>query len=154
MTSPTQPVCRAVRLVHIMQMLDSRPYTVDELAAICGVGRRAIKRDLRAIASLPPMPVITVTENLYEMARQQKERRAKSRRWLVLRLEILERDGYTCCYCGAAATDVDHIVPRSKGGEDKSANLCAACGACNSAKRDRPAEWLFNRLAAAKAPIP
>ena len=37
--TPTQPVCRAARLIYIMQLLDSRPYTVDDLADLCQVTR-------------------------------------------------------------------------------------------------------------------
>ena len=51
--TPTQPVCRAVRLVHIMQLLDSRPYTVDDLAELCGVSRRTIYDDLAALQDEP-----------------------------------------------------------------------------------------------------
>lgn len=36
----------------------------------------------------------------------------KSRRWQVLRHQILERDGWTCaCGCGQRALEVDHIQP-------------------------------------------
>ena len=43
-----------------------------------------------------------------------------------------------CSYCGESATSVDHIQPRSAGGAHDWDNLTAACGPCNSAKRDKP----------------
>ena len=51
--TPTQPVCRAVRLVYIMQLLDSAPYTVDDLAERCGVTRRVIFSDLAVLQDDP-----------------------------------------------------------------------------------------------------
>ncbi|HET8909757.1 MAG TPA: HNH endonuclease [Ktedonobacterales bacterium] len=60
-----------------------------------------------------------------------------------LRPVVLAHDGCTCQYCGA--TDdltLDHIIPRSRGGNSRLANLRTACHACNSAKGARtPGEW-------------
>jgi hypothetical protein len=56
-----------------------------------------------------------------------------------LRFKILERDGFTCRYCGRkgveAALQVDHVVPVSAGGTDDEDNLVAACTDCNLGKR-------------------
>jgi len=55
------------------------------------------------------------------------------------RFEILHRDGFRCRYCGAtpdigAVLQVDHIVPKSKGGTAEKSNLITACSACNIGK--------------------
>ena len=40
---------------------------------------------------------------------------------------------------------IDHIVPKSKGGSDRVSNLCIACGPCNQKKGNRPlSEFLKN----------
>lgn len=39
-----------------------------------------------------------------------------------------------CIYCGAKAEEIDHIVPRSKGGSNSTYNLTPACRACNEKK--------------------
>ncbi len=57
--------------------------------------------------------------------------------WKKLRLQVLRRDAYTCTYCGDVANQVDHVWPRSKGGEDTLDNCVAACERCNYAKRDK-----------------
>ena len=57
--------------------------------------------------------------------------------WKKLRLQVLRRDAYTCTYCGDIADQVDHVWPKSKGGEDTLDNCVAACAKCNSAKRDK-----------------
>lgn len=54
------------------------------------------------------------------------------------RFEILRRDNHACRYCGAKAPfvqlQVDHVIPRSRGGSDETWNLTAACTPCNQAK--------------------
>ena len=58
--------------------------------------------------------------------------------WYKLRWQILERDKYTCQYCGQSAPDikleVDHKVPLVDGGTDDPDNLVASCWACNRGK--------------------
>jgi hypothetical protein len=58
-----------------------------------------------------------------------------------LRFRVLQRDEFTCRYCGAKAPDVllevDHVVPKSKGGTNSFDNFVTACQPCNRGKRDR-----------------
>lgn len=58
-------------------------------------------------------------------------------KWAAIRVHILERDEYVCGYCGKKARTVDHIVPRSKGGDEHPDNLVAACKNCNNVKSNR-----------------
>ncbi len=53
------------------------------------------------------------------------------------RRAVFARDGHRCQYCGAAAENIDHVIPRSKGGTHAWDNVVAACRPCNSRKRDR-----------------
>lgn len=53
------------------------------------------------------------------------------------RRAVFARDGYRCQYCGAAAENIDHVVPRSRGGPHTWENVVAACRPCNTAKEDR-----------------
>lgn len=59
------------------------------------------------------------------------------RRVAVSRRAVMARDGHRCQYCGAHADSIDHVVPRSKGGEHTWDNVVAACRPCNVRKRDR-----------------
>lgn len=45
---------------------------------------------------------------------------------------IFERDVYICCYCGADARSIDHIIPVDKGGTNHALNLVACCRRCNN----------------------
>jgi len=57
------------------------------------------------------------------------------------RMYILQRDHYTCAYCGALNSfEVDHIFPKSRGGSDHESNLTTSCKHCNSSKKDRTVE--------------
>lgn len=53
---------------------------------------------------------------------------------------VLHRDEFTCRYCGARPgselLEVDHLVPRSRGGLDSVDNLVSACRTCNGRKSD------------------
>lgn len=66
---------------------------------------------------------------------------------------VLQRDGYKCAYCGATpdtvrngnklgrgAFNVDHIVPRSKGGPTNWTNTICSCIACNLKKDNKTLE--------------
>jgi 5-methylcytosine-specific restriction endonuclease McrA len=55
----------------------------------------------------------------------------------VTRRGVLRRDGHRCAYCGKAATTIDHVQPRSRGGVDSWENLVACCLRCNNVKGDR-----------------
>ncbi len=54
--------------------------------------------------------------------------------WRKLRSMIIKRDG--CCQmCGTEERlSVDHIVPRTLGGDDNPSNLQVLCSSCNSSK--------------------
>src|SRR5262245_59791237 len=66
------------------------------------------------------------------------------------RRNVAKRDHYTCQYCGAqpGAEDVtiDHVVPRSQGGQSSWTNCVAACVPCNARKADRTPEQAGMRL--------
>lgn len=61
------------------------------------------------------------------------------------RLAIYLRDGMACCYCGAtvetgAILSLDHITPRSLGGDNSHSNLVTSCKKCNSSRGNRSIE--------------
>ena len=58
-----------------------------------------------------------------------------------LRYQILKRDSFKCCACGASPAKeasvelhIDHIVPWSKGGKTEIDNLQTLCSKCNLGK--------------------
>jgi 5-methylcytosine-specific restriction endonuclease McrA len=80
-----------------------------------------------------------------------------------LREYLLEKWKRTCAYCGKrdVPLQVEHIVPRAKGGSNRVSNLCLACEQCNRAKgtkdikdflKAKP-DLLRKILATTKAPL-
>jgi 5-methylcytosine-specific restriction endonuclease McrA len=53
------------------------------------------------------------------------------------RKAVFLRDGHKCQYCGRTAENVDHVVPRSRGGKHTWDNVVAACRRCNGRKENR-----------------
>lgn len=49
---------------------------------------------------------------------------------------LLAKWGWRCAYCGATGVplQVEHVVPRARGGSDRVSNLALACAVCNQAK--------------------
>ena len=57
----------------------------------------------------------------------------------ISRRALFARDGWRCVYCGDGSSrlTLDHVVPRSRGGESVWENVVTACGPCNLRKGDR-----------------
>ncbi|ADC61994.1 RNA-guided endonuclease IscB [Allochromatium vinosum] len=76
---------------------------------------------------------------------------------------LLETWHRTCAYCGATNVplEIEHIVPRARGGSDRVSNLTLACRPCNQRKGNRSIEDFLKRQPAllhriqaqAKAPL-
>jgi 5-methylcytosine-specific restriction endonuclease McrA len=60
------------------------------------------------------------------------------------RENIFNRDGKRCAYCGSAwpkvVLELEHVLPRCRGGKSTWENLVAACHACNQKKGDKTPE--------------
>jgi 5-methylcytosine-specific restriction endonuclease McrA len=87
----------------------------------------------------------------------------------ITRKAVLARDGWTCQYCGTDkhSLTVDHVIPRSRGGESVWENIVASCAPCNRRKGNRlpqeirmhpkrrprpPGPTVFIRIAAPRTP--
>ena len=76
---------------------------------------------------------------------------------------LLEKWGRECAYCGKknVPLQVEHIVPKARGGSDRVSNLTLACECCNQKKGSKPVEEFLKKKpevlkkikAAAKQPL-
>jgi hypothetical protein len=59
--------------------------------------------------------------------------------WKIIKARILERDDYTCAYCGKRGVKLepDHVIAVSRGGSHLDENLVAACVPCNRSKSNK-----------------
>jgi 5-methylcytosine-specific restriction endonuclease McrA len=88
----------------------------------------------------------------------------------ITRKAVLARDAWTCQYCGRQSTGltVDHVIPRSRGGESVWENIVASCAPCNRKKGNLtprearmhpqqhprpPGPTVFIRLASPRIPL-
>jgi 5-methylcytosine-specific restriction endonuclease McrA len=88
----------------------------------------------------------------------------------ITRKAVLARDAWTCQYCGRQANGltVDHVIPRSRGGQSVWENIVASCAPCNRRKGNRtphearmhpanapkpPGPTVFIRIAAPRVPV-
>ena len=95
-------------------------------------------RVLRSARAEFPVPSV-IRRRIYINIRRRRE--ASS----MKRLRIYTRDKFRCQYCGekkkAGELTLDHILPRSRGGDNSPVNVVTACLACNNRKGARtPAE--------------
>lgn len=76
----------------------------------------------------------------------------------ITRKAVLARDAWTCQYCGSERTSgltVDHVIPRSRGGESVWENIVASCAPCNRRKGNRlPREIEMHPRTQPRAPGP
>lgn len=74
-------------------------------------------------------------------AARQRYGKGDRRGSLRLRFAILERDAFTCRYCGRKAPDVelhvDHVVAIARGGTNEPENLVTSCADCNLGKASK-----------------
>ena len=57
----------------------------------------------------------------------------------ISRRALFARDGWRCVYCGSTAgrLTLDHVVPRSRGGDSVWENVVTSCAPCNHKKGNR-----------------
>lgn len=77
------------------------------------------------------VPIPSVIRLKYFVRVPYRARASLSRR------AVFVRDHFQCQYCGSPAENVDHVVPRSRGGLHTWDNVVAACKPCNTRKENR-----------------
>ncbi len=86
--------------------------------------------EIHAISYTLPLP--SVIRLVYIIKRPPPQRK-------LTRLEVFNRDKYTCQYCGKETKELtlDHVIPRSQGGEHNWGNIVSCCIPCNRCKAGR-----------------
>lgn len=82
-------------------------------------------------------PYIITEEYRDQYGRPSAAKRGYGHQWRKKRLDVVKRDGGKCAKCGAPATEVDHITPKSRDGKDRPSNLRLLCGKCHRQKTKR-----------------
>ena len=120
-----------------------------------------LDRPLNAASSTFPWP------HVIRLVTYVRVPRAVQRK--ISRRALFARDGWRCVYCGTSGgrLTLDHVVPRSRGGESSWENVVTSCASCNHKKGNRlleetqmtlafvprpPAPALFIQIAAPRIP--
>ena len=120
-----------------------------------------LEQPLRSATTTFPWP------HVIRLVQYVKVPRAVQRK--ISRRALFARDGWRCVYCGTSSgrLTLDHVVPRSRGGDSVWENVVTSCAPCNLKKGNRlleeaamvlkrppkpPQPVLFIRLAAPKIP--
>jgi len=93
------------------------------------------------------VPVPSVIRLAYIIKRPRPQRK-------LTRLEIFQRDHFTCQYCGKQTSQLtlDHVIPRYRGGEHLWENVVSACIPCNRRKAGRTPSEAGMKLLCSPAP--
>lgn len=118
----TVGMARAIRLM----LRDENPIVVEEV--IEGETIRSAKGEVY------DKPSVIRLKHYVNIRKRRAQAGAK-------RLRIYIRDKFRCQYCGekfdAKSLTLDHVHPKSRGGNGDSTNLVTACKPCNLRKADR-----------------
>ena len=83
---------------------------------------------------------VSVKRRDYPLRRQSKTRIANKwpRKYIKYKALLVKRDGLICHYCNQPMdyehAQIDHVIPRVRGGSDAPINLVLACPNCNHIK--------------------
>jgi hypothetical protein len=59
----------------------------------------------------------------------------------INRHRLFRRDDYECVYCGSKRNlTIDHVIPKSRGGQNTWLNLVTCCSSCNRTKDNKTPE--------------
>jgi 5-methylcytosine-specific restriction endonuclease McrA len=123
---------------HVVDPVDYRLYNWTDWALLAPRDDEPAIRTVRYRLRVPE--VLTLT------------RHDKPRQTAVTfsRRNVFKRDHATCQYCGARpgleGLTIDHVIPRSRGGQTTWENCALACVGCNARKADRTPEQAGMRL--------
>jgi 5-methylcytosine-specific restriction endonuclease McrA len=86
--------------------------------------------ELHSASTTVPRPAVIRLVTYVRIPRDTHRRK-------ITRRAVFARDGWTCQYCGSRSSlTVDHVIPRSKGGDSSWDNIVASCAPCNRRKGD------------------
>lgn len=127
--------CEKARVVGEDYALYSLDEWVETWRDASKLARLAAERRINCVSFVIPVPEVIVLKSYNGVIQQ----RAK-----LSRAAIFSRDGHICQYCGktfvAKRLNIDHVVPRSRGGGSTWTNLVLSCVDCNTRKGNRTPE--------------
>ncbi len=122
----------------------------------------ATVKAVRFIASFLPVGPVTVEVGSFDTQKMHNpdiagiEYQQGEREGYLLREYLLEKFQRTCVYCGVQGVplEIDHLLPKARGGSNSASNLTLACRPCNQRKGQQTAAEFGFPDVQAKARVP
>ena len=78
-------------------------------------------------------------KNFLEGKRSRRVKNFKFSKRKFDKMKLVMSDGKRCAYCGVEEVplEIEHIIPKSRGGTHRLRNLALSCKECNSAKANK-----------------
>ena len=78
-------------------------------------------------------------KKFFEGKRNRQIKNVKFKKRNFDRMKLVVSDGRKCAYCGLEEVplEIDHIIPKSRGGANRLQNLALSCKECNLAKSNK-----------------
>jgi len=107
-----------------------------EALVMCFIGKatavETYTREIRSATQVFQLPAVIVLNKIIKFRRHGIQ---------PTRHNLLWRDGHRCQYCAKKFPDqqltLDHVIPKSRGGQNSWENLVVACKKCNQKKGSR-----------------
>jgi len=109
----------------------------------------ALERPLRTSTDTYPWPHVIRLVTYVHVPRAAQRK--------ISRRALFARDNWRCVYCGTAGgrLTLDHVVPRSRGGDSVWENVVTSCAPCNLRKGNRlPEEVAMHLPMPPRPPLP
>jgi 5-methylcytosine-specific restriction endonuclease McrA len=109
----------------------------------------ALERPLRAATDTYPWPHVIRLVTYVHVPRAAQRK--------ISRRALFARDNWRCVYCGTSGgrLTLDHVVPRSRGGDSVWENVVTSCAPCNLRKGNRlPEEVAMELRSPPRPPAP
>jgi hypothetical protein len=134
-------------LLELSRVFDPLPGGNQFIAPWCGAPATKVERILQSLSDRRVILRTTSEQagaSIVLMKPPICDDSARSPLSKIIREFVLNRDDYTCGYCGSfiGPYEVDHIHPVSRGGSDEFDNLICSCVSCNRSKGAKlVSEW-------------
>ncbi len=138
---------RARKTRYRQARYDNRRRPAGWLAPSLHSKAEATVKAVRFIASFLHVGQVTVEVGSFDTQKMQNpdiagiEYQQGELEGYLLREYILEKFQRTCVYCGAQGVplEIDHLLPKARGGSNRASNLTLACRPCNQRKGQQTA---------------
>lgn len=143
-----QPVQITTARRALLLLFGGSALAVDDLGELFDFGAwRALPVRHELDDALPIVGGALRVPRVVHLRRYDRMRRPTVR---LTRKNLMLRDAHQCQYCGRSPSlrelNIDHVLPRSRGGQDSWDNLVTACRPCNLRKGWRTPEEASMRL--------